>query len=74
MLQINHYKKVCQLTDSEVDKVTEFFSALCEVKHIEKISVYIEDGNIYCAIEGLDEPFSKVVGSSVKQDKEVNKI
>ena len=31
MLQVNHYKKVCYLTDSEVNKITDFIKSMFEV-------------------------------------------
>lgn len=70
MLQVNHYKKVCQLTDSEVDKITDFIKSMFEVDNIISAKLYRDEYNerIF-EIEGFDKPSSKVIGTRCKHDR-----
>lgn len=71
MLQVNHYKKSCYLTDSEKDKVFKFFTTMFNVKNIQEVRWYLDEHNEpVLEIMGLDEPSSTVVGSCRKHDKE----
>lgn len=72
MLQVNHYRKICYLTDSEVDRISEFFKTMFEVDKITEIKVYIDEkSDIVCDIIGFQESTSNVVGSIIKHDREV---
>ncbi len=74
MLQINHYKKSCYLTDSEKDKMCEFFKTMFEVDQIEEVHWYLDENNESVVdIIGFNEPKSKVVGSNRKHDREAVK-
>ena len=62
MLQVNHYRKVCYLTDSEMTKIIDFFKDMFEVDQIVSISLYLdENNNKVCEIDGFDKPISKVI-------------
>lgn len=72
MLQVNHYKKVCYLTDSEKDKIYKYFKAMFEVDNVQEVRWYLdENSQTVVDIIGLDEPKSKVVGSNRKHDMEL---
>ncbi len=70
MLQVNHYKKVCQLTDSEVDKITDFIKSMFGVDKIISAKLYMDEYNerIF-EIEGFDEPTLTVIGTRCKHDR-----
>ena len=65
MLQLNKYKKVCHLTDSEKEQINDFFKTMFEVDRITDIKICVET----CEIEGFEEDKSRKVGSVVKHDK-----
>ena len=66
MIQLNQYKKVCYLTDTEKDKIDDFFTNMFDVKMVKKISIYPD----ICEIEGFEEETYRVIGSFAKHDKE----
>ena len=69
MLRVNHYKKVCYLTDSEVNKITNFIKDMFGVDQIISVSLYLDQNNdCVCEIEGFDKPVSNVIGSCIKHD------
>ena len=69
MLQMNKYKKQCQLTDSEIKKITDFFSEMFQVDRILDIHLYLDEySRPTCVIEGFDDPISAVLGSGVTHD------
>ena len=70
MLQINHYKKVCYLTDSEVNEITGFFKDVFGVDQIISIRLYLDENNArILEIKGFDEPISNTTEISVKNFK-----
>lgn len=70
MIQLNKYKKVCDLTDTEKNKVNDFFKQMFEVDRITNINIYIEGVKTVCEIEGFEKEISRVLGSVIKHDIE----
>lgn len=68
MIQVNYYKKVCVMTDSEIEKLNSFIEKVFDVKNIVRISTYIDGSNVICEIEGLEETKTRILGTVIKHD------